>query len=436
MGTRIVDDRDPSIVYTSGWGTAGGPNEQNFTTSWTTSQGPSATLHFTGSGVAVYGTITNEGLGNAPISAYSIDGGAQTVYTGIQTSSIQYKVRFFQSATLSSGDHTLVVTCATGDAFLYLDYFEVTLPSIISSSSRSTSSATPTSSRSSTTSLSLSSSSSSTSSSTSSSSTSSKVSSISSTTSTSDTPQSHVTEIISSTVTVTSDGSKASDVNLFSSSSKSVAIGPIVGGVVGGVLVLALLIFLFLFCRRRRRRYTSPITLPNSPSTTRLTTQLVTPFPVATPSTPYSPTYPEATGSSSQSLETHQQILTGTMHHSTHASGLLSQAYSAESVPMTQSTLSLLPNRRDDGSAAKTYVHEYPPSVNASPSSNIIAAGSYETAAQVHPTSAIVLEKKGLTGQSYISSSPATQSAIGHINTRQRSSGFTYDPPPSYNDIR
>lgn len=48
MPTKVVDDHDPSIVYSSGWRQGGSSTEQNGTTMYTNIEGATATLTFKG----------------------------------------------------------------------------------------------------------------------------------------------------------------------------------------------------------------------------------------------------------------------------------------------------------------------------------------------------------------------------------------------------
>ena len=88
--------------------------------------------HILGTSVSVWGTISN--VGNAPISSYCIDGGAEEIYNATLSQIIQYQRPFFQSTPLTLASHTLVITILTEDAFFFLDYILVT-PDITASSS-------------------------------------------------------------------------------------------------------------------------------------------------------------------------------------------------------------------------------------------------------------------------------------------------------------
>ena len=80
-----------------------------------------------GTGVGVYGTVSPVGNFNAPPCSYSVDGGRATTQVATMINSTQYHVLFFQSAKLTEGSHTLVITTLP-EVFntFWLDYFAVT----------------------------------------------------------------------------------------------------------------------------------------------------------------------------------------------------------------------------------------------------------------------------------------------------------------------
>ncbi|KAJ3504499.1 hypothetical protein NLJ89_g7905 [Agrocybe chaxingu] len=70
--TQRLDDTDPAIVYSEGWGRFGSGSEYNTTTTLSAQAGTTATLAFKGSSVSVYGTTP--AVGNVLASAsYAID---------------------------------------------------------------------------------------------------------------------------------------------------------------------------------------------------------------------------------------------------------------------------------------------------------------------------------------------------------------------------
>ncbi|KDR74245.1 hypothetical protein GALMADRAFT_141319 [Galerina marginata CBS 339.88] len=147
MGLLTFDDRDPLVSYSvnGNWKQGGATEEFNATTTFTIYGGATATLTFTGTSVGVYGTIANTGLGAAPQSSYSVDGGPTSTYTGKMLSTIQYRQEFYLNKNLSANEpHTLVVTTVGSGAFFYLDYFLVTPVDGSSTSMSSTSSSSST----------------------------------------------------------------------------------------------------------------------------------------------------------------------------------------------------------------------------------------------------------------------------------------------------
>lgn len=106
----------------------------------------SADFIFEGVGISVCGTISALGNGVAPQSSYSIDGGAQSNYVAVQQADAQYKQCFFQSGTLSSAVHTLVIENTANGGNLYLDYLSVVSlnPSAVTSPTGSSSAVTVT----------------------------------------------------------------------------------------------------------------------------------------------------------------------------------------------------------------------------------------------------------------------------------------------------
>lgn len=230
MSIVTVDDRDPSISYSTGqWGQAGSANEFDSTTTWTSLRGATAKLSFNGTSIGVYGTIVQKGLLQDPVSSYTVDSNTPVVFNGKSQATTQYKQLFFQSPTLPAGMHTLTITNNVDGDQLFLDFFAV-IPSNPSSSSASSSSTS--SSSSSTSSLSTS------------------TSEITTTTPAVVTPTVPVTvTVIQSTAAVSSQTAKS-----VASTSNGGNSGAIVGGVVGGVVLLALLVVTFFFIRQKRRR--------------------------------------------------------------------------------------------------------------------------------------------------------------------------------------
>ncbi|TFK37827.1 hypothetical protein BDQ12DRAFT_736014 [Crucibulum laeve] len=207
-----IDDQDPSIVYSPGqWKKAGSVNEYEGTTMETLASGATSQLQFTGTSIAVFGTIPKRlyGIQGNPNSTYSLDGQFVYQFAPSREDDTQYNVTFYQSNTLPLGNHTLLVTSLGNELTFYLDYFQIngdpsTTGSLISTSLLSTP-----------------------------------------TTTLSPTPAA------ASQLTPSTNSTGISAV----SSSNDTLIGPIVGGILGGfTLLAAVLACLVMYVRRRRRR--------------------------------------------------------------------------------------------------------------------------------------------------------------------------------------
>ncbi|KAG5645123.1 hypothetical protein DXG03_006840 [Asterophora parasitica] len=124
----IVDDQDPRIQYSENhWFLAGSANEYATSTHGSRSSKGKATFTFTGTSIAVYGTISDTGTyKTGPASTYSIDGASPATYSAVPTESKQYGVQFYRSPALADGEHTLVIANTLENAFFWLDYLEYT----------------------------------------------------------------------------------------------------------------------------------------------------------------------------------------------------------------------------------------------------------------------------------------------------------------------
>ncbi|TFK35389.1 hypothetical protein BDQ12DRAFT_726135 [Crucibulum laeve] len=210
-----IDDRDPSIVYSPDqWRGAGTVGDFDGTSMETLASGATSQLHFTGTSIAVFGSIlgiNNQIQGN-PISTYSIDGKLVHQFAPSRENDLQVNVIFYQSDTLPQGNHTLLVTSLGDQGTFYLDYFEVTSDSSITGSPILTS------------------------------------------------LLSTATKTLSPTPAAVSQPTlspnSASIPN--GSSSKKVSIGPIVGGMLGGLVLLVIILTCLMIAVRWRRRRHQP----------------------------------------------------------------------------------------------------------------------------------------------------------------------------------
>ncbi|KAF7332917.1 Amidohydro-rel domain-containing protein [Mycena venus] len=139
----IVDDRDPSIVYTGTWVVGGTSHENGNTVSSSVKVGDHFSVPFTGTAIAVYGTFDSSSSGVQ--TSYSIDGGSATTVTSPSSGKDSYKQLFWQSDAISSGPHNLIVTMVAvnnvgdGEGTIWFDYFNITAPTTSTPSSGLTS---------------------------------------------------------------------------------------------------------------------------------------------------------------------------------------------------------------------------------------------------------------------------------------------------------
>lgn len=231
MSIRTLDDRDPSIVYSTGWAQAGLSLEYNSTTTWTALVGLTARVSFRGTAVGVFGTITAKDKDSvAPESLYSIDGGLPVRFAAAQAPRPQYSQRFFLSPVLPEADHVLTITNA-GVGALFLDFVMVqsnedTPPASSLTPSLSSSSSVP----------------------------------LSTSTSTITTPPPPVTvtitsvQAVSTLTTGVANNAKASSTAVAVSGASKSNAGAVAGGIIAGIVVLFLAVFGFIMWRRKRAR--------------------------------------------------------------------------------------------------------------------------------------------------------------------------------------
>ncbi|KAG6836976.1 hypothetical protein H0H93_016929 [Arthromyces matolae] len=120
------DDASPNIIYTGNWVIGGRPQEFDGTTHGTNEAGATAFFTFTGTSVAVYGTVARLATSQIPVtSTYSLDGGDAVEYSATPSQVVQYRQLFFLASNLSYGKHTLFITCTTANGNFWLDYLQV-----------------------------------------------------------------------------------------------------------------------------------------------------------------------------------------------------------------------------------------------------------------------------------------------------------------------
>ncbi|KAG8842950.1 hypothetical protein FRB91_003697 [Serendipita sp. 411] len=139
--TAIVDDTDPNIVYDQGWKAVARTysitsNEFNSTFHHAASNGLTMRYSFRGTGITVYGTLTQPATYGTPGSTYSIDDGppyrfnstGDVINTGDPTTTFSH-IPFYRSPTLPYGDHSILITVdnveETTKRKYYFDFFTV-----------------------------------------------------------------------------------------------------------------------------------------------------------------------------------------------------------------------------------------------------------------------------------------------------------------------
>ncbi|KAJ7482968.1 hypothetical protein B0H11DRAFT_2021626 [Mycena galericulata] len=123
----IVDDRHSSITYAGPWTGAGTFEEFNTTTTFSTTQGVTASFTFVGTSITVYATVAAINPPQASLN-FAIDN--NSTLTGSYTpptnmSADIHHTALWESPTLSNGTHTLVITqpAAQAAGVIFLDYF-------------------------------------------------------------------------------------------------------------------------------------------------------------------------------------------------------------------------------------------------------------------------------------------------------------------------
>ncbi|KAF4616780.1 hypothetical protein D9613_008871 [Agrocybe pediades] len=124
----VIDDRSPSITYSPGWRPVT-PAETSLHTVLNGTE--TATNTEVGAEISVFGSInsteadTEENI-PAPISAYSIDSGAPTIFTATTSqNTTKDRVTFFRATGLDLDvSHTLVITTKNQGSFI-LDWIQL-----------------------------------------------------------------------------------------------------------------------------------------------------------------------------------------------------------------------------------------------------------------------------------------------------------------------
>ncbi|OJT04056.1 hypothetical protein TRAPUB_5292 [Trametes pubescens] len=120
--TQQIDNTSPQIQYQGAWSMTNSPGDGDFGDTLAFSQDnlDSATLHFSGTSVTVFGALKPVGTWNMH-SAYYLDGAPVVGFTpNPVVASEQHRVTFYSSGSLSDGPHTLIIV-NMGQQF-YFDY--------------------------------------------------------------------------------------------------------------------------------------------------------------------------------------------------------------------------------------------------------------------------------------------------------------------------
>ncbi|EIW61143.1 uncharacterized protein TRAVEDRAFT_43970 [Trametes versicolor FP-101664 SS1] len=148
MSVRVeVDDQDPRVLYSDGWGhQSDAPSAYDDTLSTANREGMTLTLKFSGTLVAVVGCGGDVAAYGYPSVSFLIDG--QNYGTRVDTPSLTgsyYNITFFVSPTLPDGEHTLVITNLNGTQpnTFWLDWFWYTSSAVSNSTSGKASAAAP-----------------------------------------------------------------------------------------------------------------------------------------------------------------------------------------------------------------------------------------------------------------------------------------------------
>ncbi|KAJ8095526.1 hypothetical protein PM082_023052 [Marasmius tenuissimus] len=128
MITRI-DERDPQLVFTpiDAWSPGGKKPEYMETVMGTTTAGARVSFNFTGTGVEMFGTISNNSSAPTVTNTFTIDGGSpvQRSQKPVLAFNSQYNAKLFSVRGLKDGVHNLVMEVLVEDSETWIDYLEV-----------------------------------------------------------------------------------------------------------------------------------------------------------------------------------------------------------------------------------------------------------------------------------------------------------------------
>ncbi|PVF92685.1 hypothetical protein CPB86DRAFT_790913 [Serendipita vermifera] len=131
----IIDDTDSGVSYSDGWTRTFASYELLGTTHRSpTDRDGTITYTFTGTSIAVYGTIHDK-YGNTPLAYFYMDDSTTgTPFTANGLEALRPHTRLFDSGTLSNGQHRIRIQTLAGQKNWWFDYFMVTPNGVVSQS--------------------------------------------------------------------------------------------------------------------------------------------------------------------------------------------------------------------------------------------------------------------------------------------------------------
>ncbi|KAF8206837.1 hypothetical protein K438DRAFT_1756184 [Mycena galopus ATCC 62051] len=137
----IVDDQDPNIELSGGWGPTAAENEFQFGGTMTApgGSGSTASYSFEGTSISVFGLMRANSAKANTTFGFAIDGDVQIPVTIGTDSAEHFHRKFFESQPLSDGPHSLDITVIdTNSTDVLLDYliYEASPNSTVEASAR------------------------------------------------------------------------------------------------------------------------------------------------------------------------------------------------------------------------------------------------------------------------------------------------------------
>ncbi|KAK1225395.1 hypothetical protein PQX77_011665 [Marasmius sp. AFHP31] len=123
-----IDERDPRLVFNpnDAWYLGGTKDEYMGTTMGTTTAGAQMSFNFTGTGVEVFGTISDRVSAPTVKNTFAIDGRDPVQWLQPPARlSPQYNIKMFGVRGLEEGVHNLIMEVMVSDSQTWIDYLEV-----------------------------------------------------------------------------------------------------------------------------------------------------------------------------------------------------------------------------------------------------------------------------------------------------------------------